>query len=267
MNKRLIALLFAVLLCIAFVVPVSAEGTNPRVVDSADLLTDAEEADLLTQLDEISLRQQFDVVVVTVDSLDGKTPQAYADDYYDYNGYGFGSGHDGVLLLISMETRDWYISTCGYGITAFSDAGIQFIGDEIIYDLGSEFYFDAFTTFATLCDDFVTSAKNGTPYDVDNMPRGEFLFFYTLIISLGIGAVVAGIVCIVFMFQLKSVHSKSQAADYEKKGSMKIHNSRELFLYRNVSKVKRETQSSSGGGSSTHRSSSGRSHGGGGGKF
>ncbi len=265
MNKRLIALLFAVLLCIAFIVPVSAEGTNPRVVDGADLLTETEEADLLSQLDEISLRQQFDVVVVTVDSLDGKTAQAYADDYYDYNGYGFGESFDGVLLLVSMEDRDWYISTRGYGITAFTDAGIEYIGEQIVSDLGSEFYYDAFNTYATLCDDFVTAAKNGAPYDVNNMPRGEFAFFFALLISLGIGAVVALIVCIVFMFQLKSVHSQPAAAEYEKKGSMKLYNSREFFLYRNVSREKRESESS--GGSSTHTSSSGSTHGGGGGKF
>ena len=94
-----------------------------RVVDMADLLSDSEESSLLFKLDEISERQQFDVVVVTVGSLDGKTPTAYADDFYDYNGYGFGAEYDGVLLLVSMEERDWRISTCGYGITALTDAG------------------------------------------------------------------------------------------------------------------------------------------------
>ena len=30
--------------------------------------------------------------------FDGKTAQAYADDYYDYNGYGYGENDDGILL-------------------------------------------------------------------------------------------------------------------------------------------------------------------------
>ena len=57
----------------------------PLLVDNADLLTDEEESELEAQLDEVSERQAFDVAVVTVDSLEGKTAEAYADDFYDYN--------------------------------------------------------------------------------------------------------------------------------------------------------------------------------------
>lgn len=60
----------------------------PRLVDRADLLSELEEEELEARLDEISERQQADVVVVTVNSLDGKSAQDYADDFYDYNGYG-----------------------------------------------------------------------------------------------------------------------------------------------------------------------------------
>ena len=30
----------------------------------------------------------MDAVIVTSNDLKGKTPRDYADDYYDYNGYG-----------------------------------------------------------------------------------------------------------------------------------------------------------------------------------
>ena len=69
---------------------------------------------------------------VTADTINGETPMAYADDYYDYNGYGAGADNDGILLLLSMEDRDWWISTTGYGIDAFTDYGIDVIGDEIV---------------------------------------------------------------------------------------------------------------------------------------
>ena len=62
--------------------------------------------------------------MVTTDSLNGKTPEAYADDLYDNNGYGFGTDCDGVLLLVSTEDWDWHLSTCGYGMTAITDDGI-----------------------------------------------------------------------------------------------------------------------------------------------
>lgn len=53
----------------------------PRLVDRADLLSELEEEELEARLDEISERQQADVVVVTVNSLDGKSAQDYADDF------------------------------------------------------------------------------------------------------------------------------------------------------------------------------------------
>lgn len=265
MNKRLIALLFAVLLCIASVVPSFAVSDLPRLVDEADLLTASEEADILAQLDEISERQQFDVVIYTVDSLNGNSAQSYADDLYDYNGYGFNSSYDGALLLVAIEEGEWHISTCGYGIQALTDAGIDYIGELMVPDLSAGEFYDAFETYAEYCDDFVTRANNGTPFDVADVPKGSFPFFTNLLIALVVGACVALIATLIMKAQLKSVRFKSEAADYEKSGSMHVTDAREFFLYRSVNRQKKAENNS--GGSSTHTSSSGRSHGGGGGRF
>ena len=54
----------------------------PRLVDRADLLSELEEEELEARLDEISEREQVDVIIVTTNSLEGKTAQAYADDYF-----------------------------------------------------------------------------------------------------------------------------------------------------------------------------------------
>ena len=128
------------------------ERLLPRLVDRGELLTDREESELLSKLDEISERQKMDVVVVTVDGLEGKTAMAYADDFYDYNGYGYGDSRDGILLLISMEERDWRISTCGYGITVFTDAGQEYISDKFLPYLSDGDYSEAFTKYADLCE-------------------------------------------------------------------------------------------------------------------
>ena len=65
--------------------------------------------------------------------------------------------------------------------------------------------------------------------------------------------------------KLKSVHYQTAAASYVKPGSLNVTQSRELFLYCQLQRQKRETEKS--GGSSTHTSSSGRTHGGSSGKF
>lgn len=127
-----------------------------RLVDRADLLTDSEESKLLLKLDEISEKNKMDIVVVTVDALEGKTSTEYADDFYDYNGYGYGSDNDGVLFLVSAEEREWALSTCGAGITVFSDKVLKQMEDKFCPQLSENDYYGAFNTYADLCDDFIS---------------------------------------------------------------------------------------------------------------
>ncbi len=265
--KKLIIIALALLISISFALPVLAAGT-PRLVDNADILTASEEQTLLSRLNEISERQRVDIVVVTVNSLGGKSSRVYADDFYDQNGYGFGTSHDGVLLLISMEARDFYISTSGYGITAITDAGLEYVEDRILSDISAGRYAQAFTTYATTCDDLITRARSGNPYDVE---KGSFSPLKTLVIAVIIGIIAAAIVTSILKGQLKSVRRQTAANNYIKQNSMKITVNHDRFLYKNVSRrAKPQNNTSSGGssgGSSTHRSSSGRSHGGRGGKF
>ncbi len=268
MKKRIISFSFALLLLLAYAIPVfAAEVHDARVVDNAELLSTQEKADLTAQLDEISERQQLEVVVVTVNSLEGKTPMEYADDFYDYNNYGYGESNDGVLLLVSMEDRDWWISTTGYGITAFTDAGIQHIGGEVASYLSSRDYYDGFKLFGEEADKFITQAKTGTPYDSGNLPKAKKKFFSakSLLIALVIGLVVAAIIVFSIAKSYKPVRFKANASDYLVNGSLQLTGMYDRFLYSNVSKTARNDDS--GGGSSTHSGSSGTSHGGGGGKF
>ena len=263
MNKKIWKVLCLIFLMLSLSVPVYGWSDTPLLVDGADLLTNSEEKDLLHTLQNISQNQQMDIVVLTVDSLTGMTARNYADDFYDYNGY----EEDGILLLVSMEYRDWYISTTGYGIHAVTDAGIEYMANRFLDDLGDGDYYDAFMTYAELCDAFITQAKNDTPYDVGNMPKGKYPFGFSLLISLGIGLVAALIITGVMAAQLKGVSPQHSAKNYVKQGSLNVTRSQDLFINRHVHRQAKPKQTSSGGGSSTHTSSSGRSHGGGGGKF
>lgn len=259
MKKYIVSLVTALVLCLMLVVPVFA-ADMPRLVDDADLLTDSEEISLIAKLDEISERHDFDIVIVTVSTLDGSSPMDYADDFYDYNGYRF----DGALLLISTEDSDWWVSTKGYGITAITDAGLDYMSDKFVAKLSDGQYADGFDTFATMCDDFVNQARSGEPYDVSNLPKGSFPLLRNLIIALAIGFVIALIAVSVMKYQMKSVRSQPEANKYVRNGSINVTESRDLFLY---TKIDRREKPKNNGGSSTHSSSSGSTHGGGGGKF
>lgn len=272
MKKIISVILTIILVSIVTVTAFATQdyGTDrqlPRLVDNADILDDSEETKLLNKLDKISERQKFDVVVVTVDSLEGKTVTAYAEDFYDYNGYGMGAGKDGVLLLVSMEARDWCMTAGGFGNTAFTDIGKDYISDRFLDYLGDDKYTKAFDTYAELCDKFVTQAKTGAPYDVDNMPKGAFPFFRNLLIALGVGIVFSLIIVLVMRGKMKTVRRQPAASDYMKQGSMDITQSKDLFLYTHLDRQKRPKNENSSGGTTTHTSSSGRTHSSKSGKF
>ena len=271
MKKILSVILFVFALCLCTALPAFAAEIDGftdeyyRVIDMADLLTDREEAALIEKLDEISLRQHLDVVVATTDHLEGYSVRVYADLLYDVCKFGYGSGKDGLMLLISIEDNDWYITTCGYGITVFTDAGIEYIGKQIKPYLSDGDFVSAFDEYASLCDEFITQAKTGEPYDNGNMPR-EPLSLIWIPISLVIGFVLSQMIVGGMKGKLKTVRSQAAANSYLKSGSMIVTESRDMFLYHTVTRIAKPKNNSSSG-SSTHRSSSGATHGGGGGKF
>lgn len=263
--KKIIIPMIVLILCFA-IVP-SAMAANPHVVDDAGLLTSAEESALSDKIDDIVDEYGFDVVIVTTYSCGNQNIMDYADDFYDYNEYGIGENNDGVLLLISMEERDWWISTTGYGITAFTDWGIEYVGEQIKGDLSDGDYYSAFDNFLNLTDDFLKQAKSGRPYDTNNKIMGMKDYAVRVGGAALIGLIVALIATGIMKSKLKSKRPNQFAHEYIRQGSFKITNSKDIYLYRTVNKTPRAESNNSGGGSSTHMGSSGTMHGGGGGKF
>ncbi|MBQ9517186.1 MAG: TPM domain-containing protein [Eubacterium sp.] len=272
MKKLLLSLSLVVLLIMAMPFCAYAEGKD-YVVDTADLIFDANEEELENQLKGISEEIGMDVVFVTTDTLDGKTPEAYADDYYDYNGY----ADDGCLFLVSMEDRDWHISTKGYAITCITDYGVKVFEEECVGSLSNGDYYLAGVKYGNIVKEMYNEAKANKPYDTNNLYKdadgnivgvdGYKKTFKGIAISLIAALIVAFIVMKSVKSSYKPVKFNRSAANYLVDGSLVVTQGYEHFLYSNVSRTARNDSSSSGGGSSTHSSSSGSSHGGGGGKF
>lgn len=269
--KRLVSLFLAVFMIATISVPAfAATGFDPeaesRVLDGAGLLSLSEENALISKLDGISKKHNMDVAVVIYDSMPSgySSMEKLADDTYEAANYGYGSAHDGLVLVICMSPSKWQISTEGYGQTAFTVAGIEYIGKQITPLLKEKKYSEAFTKYADLADDFISQAKSGKAYDKKNLPKGNFNVIKAIGISVAIGVVVALLILGVLSAQLKSVRQQYTADFYTKEGSMKLTSQSDVFLFRNVTRTKRENNNS---GSGSHLSSSGRSHGGGGGSF
>ncbi len=252
MMKKLTKLLVA-LLCFSLLlaVPLSASAENAHVVDEADLLTADEEARLTQKLDLISREYEQDIVVVTVNSLDGKDVQLYADDYYDDNDYGMGDTQSGILLLICMGTREYAISPYGDAIDIFDDSALDALEYAFLDYLSSGYYYDAFDAYAYECAHILKYDGRLTPI--------------WILVALIVGVAVAWIVVGSMRSKHKSVRTQRAANSYMLRDTFRLDRSRDIFLFSHVTRtVKPKNNSSSSGGG---RSSSGRSHGGRSGSF
>jgi len=265
---KLFVILFALLLVLA---PISSVFASPsRVVDNADILSENERILVLAELDNISEKYNCDVVIVTVNSTNGKTLEAFADDYFDYNGYGLGDQKSGILMLIDMDSRTIWFSTQGYAIYAFTDYGIYLLEDTVIDSL-IEGYYQGCMKFAEEAERYLNLAKNGSPIDIAPEPEPQQQEYTpNAFVSLGLGGIISLISSLVAKGKNKSVSKKTTAKDYKRAGSFHVTEANQWFLYSNVSRTRIERHEDHGGGhssggSSTHISSSGHTHGGGGG--
>lgn len=255
-------------------------ANDVKIVDNAHILDTQQEKALTEQINRVISKYQCDIVIVTVNSTNDKKINAYADDYFDENNYGIGSNRDGILLLLNYQESELAISTSGYGITAFTDYGIDYIFDELIDTIQTQGYYQGFEKFVSLTDQFLKQAKNNTPIDsikgqVETEPKN-----YALAISIGVfgGSIVAFVVTQSMKSKLKSVKPVNNAYQYLDQNGLVLTNTQDIFLYKTLTKtaIPKETSHSTGqshhtqsrsGGSTTHTSSSGRTHGGGSRKF
>jgi uncharacterized protein len=208
--------------------------------------------------------------------------QAYADDFYDRKGYGYGDTNSGILLLIDMESREWYMSTCGDAIYIFTDYGLDQLGQTILPWLSEGDFYRAFLAWLSGLSPYVEAYRNGYPLDgyvqPDDYesPYGEEIYYYDdhvgipvrpFPIALIIGLISAVITLLIMRTKMNTAKPQKNAANYLKTGSFHLRQRSDMFLYSRVSRRAKPKNNTSGSGSSVHRSSGGVSHGGRGGRF
>lgn len=246
-GEGVAAFLDATEACFPANVTIVAPAGEWFVYDDADLLTDAEEDTLSRKLAEVSHTYQAEIVICTVASVDGGDVDVFLEYVYDSMGFGYGENHDGVLLLLCMDTRDYRILSNGFAAEAINPGDIENIGDEIVPHLSDGAYAAGFDAFADQCAYYLDGYINGFPFD----------FGSQALISLVLGFLVGWIVSAVLKGQLKSVRKQDRANSYLKPGSLQLTVSNDFFLYRNVTQSRKESQSSSSGSSSSSRSTGG----------
>ena len=257
--KKIFILPLILILLLSLAAPVFAEGeeTNqtipaerqvPLVVDNAGVLDASQNAELLAKLESISTEFQNEVGVVIVNSLEGQNIEAAANDFYDYNGFGYGEGDDGMLLYLSVGDREAWISTYGAADEIVTISKQDKIWDSMMSYLQSDMWFEASMTFAD-------STRKVFVAENSINPMG---FLYAIII----GLIIALVATLMMRRALKTVRWQAAAQEYVTPGSLNIRNSSESFLYTNTTRIKRVEKEVA-----RAVSSSGRSHGGSGRSF
>jgi len=267
MKNRNIAAIALVVLFAALLTPgvaAAASGGPARFLDEVGLLTPEQTEAVTAKLDQISLNHRFDVVIAVVWALDHREARLFAVDFFEQNGFGFGDDLSGAILLLATRDRDFGFASLGFGLKAFTPAGQEYLDKLFLPYLKEDLYYEAFMAYAEAVDGFLTKAEAGEPYDKGNIPltasERETYRLAALAVSLGLALVIAFCVTFGWRRQLVSVRREELAHGYIREGSMVLTAQKDIFLYRQVHKVRRpetDKSSSSGGSGGSFTSSSG----------
>ena len=269
-----------------------AVSGQPRVFDQAGLFSETEIIQLEEKIVQCRKSTKMDVVIVSAYADGERSAEEYADDYYDYGGFGVGKKASGVLLLYYMDGPgqpggECYISTAGTMINMLTDERIESILDDVYGDLGNRDFAGATEHFLEDVKAYVKEGVESGQYtydrDTGEIVRYHSIRLYEVAIAMVIAGILAGSVCL----DIKKRYAMKQSSR-EVSNSLQAYRADCAFCFsvagdKMVNKyvrsvpIPRNTSSGSGGrghsGSSSagrstiHTSSSGSSHGGGGRRF
>ena len=262
--KRLCSLLLILLLLALFPAAALAEESGesgaepfPYVLDNAGILSDSQRSTLESRAAELSEKHGCSLYIVTLQDHTQYNPDVYeaAKGIFNYYDLGYGAGRDGVLLLLSMNERDY--SLIGHGQLGETICGYEsswLIEDEFLDDFRNNDWYGGFSDYLGACDTQLTKLENGGDItegaDIITGPDGQEYHEYNapgasegmplgmkLLIGIGAPCLIALIVCSTFKAQMKTAKLRTTAEEYVVPGSMALRASEDRFVNRAVNRV------------------------------
>lgn len=262
--------LFAILLIFIGIKGVYAFDNTIKVYDYAQVLNADEEDKLKNEVNEYIDKYNMDMVLVTVKHHEKSNTKEYAQDFYDYNGFGIGDTNDGIIFVIDFTFgyTDIYISTTGEAILMYDDYRINNMLDNIANKKDNGY----FSMFQSFIKDSSSYASMGIPDSNSNFEinsNGDYVYKEEIPwpVVIVISLLIPTITLIILINKNKMVRKSVNANYYLKEGSLNIKSRNDRFVTTHTTSIRINDTSSSGGrsgGSSISRGSSGISHGGGG---
>ena len=255
MRRILMLLLALMLLCL----PVSAaEAPEVCIYDTAGILEDWQAEKLEDYARDISRKQDCAVYFVTVeDFTDYGTGSVFqvSTQIFEAMDFGTGSDNSGVMLLLSMADRDYSLIAHGFGDTALTDDGKDYISEKFLDDFRDNQWYGGAMDYLCATEELLAPARSGNIYEL-RIPSGT-IWLWSLILGGGLALIICGIQCALLK---KKVRTQKTAQSYLD-GGLTI--TRRTDRYTHTTEVRRKIEkdppSSSSGSSGGHSHSGGYS--------
>lgn len=262
MKRYFLLTLCILALAVSLVAPVSAENAQlDYITDTAGLLNEEQLYDLQLQAAEISQTYDCGVYILVLEDFtqytDASDIYAAATELYVSYGLGLGKDDSGILLLLSMAERDYALIAHGYGNTAFTDYGKDYLSDQFLDDFADDDWASGFSDFLKTSENLLEAAENGSPTDVDNHPSA---IVYGVIGCICLGLLIALIVRGILRGSMRSVAKKTEAAAYVTQG-IQLTAQYDRFTHVTQTRVKVASSKSSSGGTSVGKNGFSGKHG------
>ncbi len=233
----------------------ASSGALDPVTDAAGLLTEEQRKTLNDRAQALTEKYGIAVRIITVDSIGSYNIEDFAEAVFDEYHLGYGPQNSCIMLLMSMEYRDYDIFAHGYGNEAFTDYGKEKLDGYFLPKFKNNDWYGGFTGFLDGCDEYLRLAAAGTPVDRGSMSRGA-----KTVIHLVIAFIPALIVALILKGKMKTVAKQRSAAAYTGLDQLDLRFKEDRFLHRSQTRTRIETNSGSRSGGGTSVNSHGSSH-------
>ena len=203
------------------------------VTDAYGLFSDTQRAALEAKATELAQKYNMGVYLLVVDKMNGMdNPSSaqrtnFATSFYRANDLGLGSGKDGIMLVLAVESRDYVTIAYGQGSYSFSDEGIAAMEDKVKSYLGdndwvggSNAYYD---NIGEQLDYYAVRGKPWTEPD-------PFSLVLKILAMLGIPAGVAYGAVSSDRNAMKTARESAEAQSYLERGSFTLTDSDDQFV-------------------------------------
>ena len=219
------------------------DGTDVKhILDTSNLLSHEEWEELESRAEDISNRQHCGIYFAMVDDYteyrDGSVFEVTYQLYHN-NQLGVGDGRDGVIVLLSMEERDYAMFVYGeYAEYAFDEYGQEKLEEKFLGFFEYDDWYGGISHYLDACDEFLTKADEGDPVRPS--------YWENILLVTGLSCLVSGAVCFWLLRSMKTVRAKDKADTYVSKGGLHLTQQLDQFSHTTVTRTKIQKESSGG---------------------